>query len=563
MIRWTTLLLVGVSAGGCTLSDYSRQADRSAYATIASARQNALGGGAPFDVDYRPFAPPEGQAGEPIRIGDKSLPVGGGKPVTITLSEALRVAARNSRSFQTRKEQLYTQGLALANERRSWNWPQLGGTASADGDWSRTEDAGGTTKSSAAAVGPTLTQRLAGGGVLVVAATLDFATDFLGSSGTSVGSLLDANFTQPLLRGAWRGLAFEDLYRTERDFLFAVFDYERFTQTFAADIVTNYYAVLQQRDQLENERSNIERLRQTLALTRVLVEGGQVSPIQQDQAEQNLLNAQIRFEQNQQSYRNTLDQFKLTLGLPMAANVAPDYPAELRRLNEAGPTAIGFEEAEAVAIALAVRPDVLTERSKVRDARRDVEITADDFLPQLDLELSISAPGTETQQPYRVRFHGHTRQAQLTFNYDLDQTDNRDAYRSAMIELAKTTRDLDQFEDNVRLAVRRSYRALLQSRHSYELQKRSVEIALRRRKLASLQQKEGEASARDVLEAEEALRSAQNGLTTALISYTTTRLEFLAGLGMIGVDEKGQIHERAKPFQFDRLRRRYPYVGAE
>ena len=145
----------------------------------------------------------------------------------------------------------------------------------------------------------------------------------------------------------------------------------------------------------------------------------------------------------------------------------------------------------------------------------------------------------------------------------MDQTDNRDAYRNAIINLAGAKRNFAAFVDGVRLEVRQSYRTLLQSRRSYELQKRSVEIARRRRKLASLQQKEGEASARDVLEAEEALRSAQNGLTAALISYTTTRLEFLASLGMISVDEKGQIHERAKPFEFNRLTRRYPYVAGE
>jgi hypothetical protein len=37
-----------------------------------------------------------------------------------------------------------------------------------------------------------------------------------------------------------------------------------------------------------------------------------------------------------------------------------------------------------------------------------------------------------------------------------------------------------------------------------------TEIAVRRRKLAALQQKEGQASARDVLEAEQALLEAQN-----------------------------------------------------
>ena len=39
----------------------------------------------------------------------------------------------------------------------------------------------------------------------------------------------------------------------------------------------------------------------------------------------------------------------------------------------------------------AARPDVLQERAKVRDADRDVEIAADQFNPQLDIELDVSA----------------------------------------------------------------------------------------------------------------------------------------------------------------------------
>jgi len=111
--------------------------------------------------------------------------------------------------------------------------------------------------------------------------------------------------------------------------------------------------------------------------------------------------------------------------------------------------------------------------------------------------------------------------------------------------------------DQVRLEVRQSYRELLQSRQTYEIRLRNVEIARRRSKLARLQQQEGEASARDVLEAEEALRNAQDGLTSALVAYTTTRLRFLAQLGMIRLDEEGRIDERGEPETSERIQHRY------
>ncbi|MHC4982130.1 MAG: TolC family protein [Planctomycetota bacterium] len=234
-----------------------------------------------------------------------------------------------------------------------------------------------------------------------------------------------------------------------------------------------------------------------------------------------------------------------------------NYPDALEELRKLGPKGVAFDQGQAVVVALSVRPDVLTEQAKVRDARRDVEVAADEFNPQLDLELGISAEGSEERRFWRTRFHEHTRFVDVRFNYPLDQTDNRDAYRGAMIAGAKAERDYAQFVDGVRREVRQSYRALTQSRRSYEIQVRNVEIAKRRRALAALQLQKGMASARDVLEAEESLRTAQNGLTSALVSYTTTRLDFLADLGMLQVDEKGQVHERAEPFKFTRLEERY------
>ncbi|MFW6133435.1 MAG: TolC family protein [Planctomycetota bacterium] len=549
----------GMPSGGCTLEEYAAQADRAAYGALTGAQRAALGRDESFAVTYAPYIADD-ETG-PIRIGDKQVPLeAGAEPTMLNSRDCLRVALRNSRTFQTRKEDLYTDALALANARRGWDWPLIGGPIEAAAAHERTLPEPGSESASAGGA-LDVTRRFVDGAVLTLGVTLDFATDFLGGSGTTAGSLLEANISQPLLRGAWRGLAYEDQYRRERDFLIAVFAYERFTQTFAADIVTRYYRVLQQRDQLANEAANIERLEETFALTRVQAEGGQVSRIQQDQAEQNLLDARVRYQQQRQSYEDALDSFKIRLGLPVKAAVRLDYPDALSRLVARGPREVPFAEDEAVGVALAARPDVLTERAKLRDAGRDVEIAADRFNPRLDVEAGISAAGTEPRDFWNVRGDEHTRNVGVTFEYDLDQTDNRDAYRSAIIARDKAERDYREFLDEVRLDVRESYRSLMQSRRSYEIRVRNVEIAARRRKLARLQQSQGMASARDVLEAEEALRNAQNGLTSALVGYTTTRLEFLARLGMIRADEEGQIHERQQPETSRRLRNRYADGG--
>ena len=552
------LLLLGFTASGCSPAQYAQQADRSAGKVISWGQESALGKSESFDVRYHPFTCEDRNDPGVILIGKKRIAIGTGPKQSLTPAECLEIAFRNSRELQLQKEDLFKSALALANARRGWNFPLLTGDLTGSVERSRQEGTTGWENSADAELGLSALQKLRGGAQISLATTISLASDLLGADSTTIGSLIEANLTQPLLRGAWRDLAYEDQYRLERDFVISVFKYKRFIETFAAEVLTSYYKVLQKRDRLKNEQANIKRLTETLALTRLLVQGGQVSRIQQDQAEQNLLEARVRYQQSQQSYRNALDEFKMTIGLPVGAMIELDYPDTLIKLNKAGPAPIPFKEDEAIQIAFSSRPDVLEEKAAVRDSAKDVEIAADAFLPQLDVVLGYSAPGGRRKRDFwNVQFHRHTRLAGVNFEYELDQTDNRDAYRNAIIAYNKARRDWEELCDRVRLEVRQSYRLLIQSRKSYELQLRNVKIALRRRKLAALQQKEGQASARDVLEAEEALRSAQNGLTSALIDYTTTRLKFLASLGMLEVDEKGFIHERKEPLTYGRIEQQY------
>jgi outer membrane protein TolC len=550
---------------GCGPAWFAQQADRIALKTMAAGEKASLGEAKPFDVEYNPLFEEKTPANlTEICLGEKRIPLSSGSPsVQLSVNDCLEIAFRNSRELQNRREDLYVAALELANARRGWDFPLLDGMITADADFERTlRD--GETKGAAAGLNPSLTQRFITGGVLTLAATLDWATDFLlGSESNIATSMLEANFSQPLLRGAWRGIAYEEQYRLERDFLFAVFSFDRYRQTFAADIYTQYHNLLQQRDRLENEKANIERLESTVRTTAVLVEGGNISRVELNEAEQNLLDAQIQREQNIQNFNNALDAYKIQLGLPIGCPVKLEYPAALEQLHRQGLQKIPLQEDQAMRVALSVRPDVLTERANVRDAARDIMIAADQFNPQLDVELGLSVPGTDPQKFYRLQFHRRTQYAGVTFNWQLDQTDNRDDYRVSLIAYDRSMRNLEEFIDTVRLQVRQSYRELLQSKHTYELRTRNVKMAQQRRELASLQQKAGLLAARDVLDSENALLRAQNGLTNAMVSYATTRIQFLATLGLIDVDKKGHIHERDKPFRFDKIEKRYPYVGGE
>ncbi len=606
-----------IALTGCTPAHYAEQADKAAYGLIEEKQDAALGGPRSFtiDGDILDVAAVDGQSrlmlrGEPLPVGDEPIRL-------VSLSECLEIASLASPQFQDEKEALYIEALALANVRHDWSgfFGSLTGLVSHEKGFD-----GAETNSLEGELDVGFARRFAQGGLVTLGAGLTLFSDLTGINNTEFGSSLTAELTQPLWRGAWRDIAYEDLYRAERDLAISVLEYERFTQTFSTRITADFYQVLQDLDTLNNEQANITRLQQALRRTQVQVEGGQVSRIEQDQTEKNLLDAQVRLARLRQAYRTSLDRFKITMGLSTAVNVAPD-PTELAALGRRGPAAIplvdeaalaaaaeraaaaaaaefdartadddaagqGVREAfirrladvaynealeaqvdaaaeRAVEIALHTRPAVLRGRVAVRDAGRDVLIAADQFNPRVDLTARIGTEGTKPREPFRVNFGRNERYAELLVDYPLDQTDNRDAYRLALIAEARQLRDYTTLIDTVRLDVVDTYRSLIRARRTYDLQLRNVAVAERRQRLAALEQAEGQASARDVLEAEEGLRDAQNGLTDALVGYETTRIEFLASLGLLDVDADGQYQERRDPMRFTRLSDYYGSIDIE
>jgi outer membrane protein TolC len=84
---------------------------------------------------------------------------------------------------------------------------------------------------------------------------------------------------------------------------------------------------------------------------------------------------------------------------------------------------------------------------------------------------------------------------------------------------------------------------MLESRESLRIQAQAVALAQRRVDSTSLLLKLGRAEIRDVLEAQQALLSAQNALTSALVNYRVSELLLQSNLGLLEVDETGLWQE--------------------
>ncbi len=512
-------------------------------------------------------------------------------PLRLSLAEAVQIAARNSRSFQTEKEKVYLAALALDLERDAFRGTWTGllrSEAVADLTSDPTEatiEETGELK---------LVQKFKNGMEMTAAIGLSLVRLITGDVGSSLGQFADATITIPLLRGAGQFVVAEPLRQSERDVIYAIFTFERFKQTFSVDVARAYLAVLEQLDAARNTEESYRRLITATRRARRLADAGRLPEIQVDQSRQDELRARDRWISTLQAHARRLDEFRVLLGLPPDAAVEPDASdlermvgdaAEMRRTSTAdeGPPAAGdgtpaeataagtgppregpaadeavvvhppdrtnrgpleLEERRALEIAIARRLDLRVAVARVDDAQRKVAVAADDLLPDLSLlgQASLggrinpaSAGAPDTSLDHRRGIYTGA----VDFDPAFERTSERNQYRTRLIDLERAVRNAQEVEDQVKSQVRETLRTLLSARESVRTQERSLELARRRVESTNLFLQAGRAEIRDLLEAQESLVSAENARTSAVVRYRLAELEIQRDMGALDVTVDG------------------------
>lgn len=596
-----------IAIGGCkSAGEFRKEADSVAGTIIEQKQQEALGKTESFTIE-RPadelrrrlmleqglqYSHP-GSLGaselEPIEhwpnddyleAGTADMPrlVEDLQPLRLSLIEALQVAARSSREYQTQKEEVYRAALALDLERDAFRNTFAGiveGLIS-------TDHSGGdvVTGVEGGAIG-SVSRTLKNGTTLTSRIAVDLAKLLTMDRSSSFGILFDASIEIPLLRGAGRWIVAEPLTQAERDAVYAIYTFERFKRTFAVRIATDYLGVLRQLDEVDNSRENYRRLISATRRARRLADAGRLPEVQVDQAVQDQLRARNRWIAAGEAYTRRLDNFKILLGLPtdavveldrdtlaelaalvesnlpeqvsvsmaMQGDVPPaDEPIELETPDRTAGGPMEMADVRAVELALENRLDLRIAQGAVYDAQRQVTVAANGFLPELTLLGSASAGqrrsiGSATSPDAQLRFERGRYDALLTMDLPLERTAERNIYRNTLIAMERAVRDLQALEDRVKFEVRDDLRNLLEFRESLRIQAQAVALAQRRVESTTLFLEAGRAEIRDLLEAQEALVSAQNALTAALVNYRVAELNLQSDLGLLEVDETGLWQE--------------------
>lgn len=552
------MALLGAALGallcGCSASHYRASADRAAYGALQEKtplvpnmdpaftieRTNGFALDAlPVNDTVEPFLGPDGERERGAR--------------RVRLEDALAIAVTHSRAYQSRKEQLYLAALSLALTRH--NFTPLFSARASGAFTGQTERAVRYELDEATGqLRPVLSDQLveersvSGSGQInaswlirdVGRLTASFTTSFLRflSGGQRPSSQLTATFVRPLVRDAGYKQQMEALTQAERDLLYAMRDFTRYRRDFSVQIAAAYYNVLGDRDRVRNAWLNLESSRKNAERIRALAEEGRVTQTDLGRIAQQELSAESAWINAVRGYKQSLDNFKLQLGLPLETHLVLD-DAELAALRIRHPE-ISVEDS--IRVALSARLDYLNAQDQLVDAERHVELAANLLKPRVDLTGSVTirsdpndTTGFTPPEPGRYSYS-----AELEVDPGLDRTAERNAYRAALIARDRAARALEQQADEIRLQVRESWRALDQARRNYEISEIGVRLAERRVEEQNLLAELGRARAQDLVDAQNDLVNSRNQRTQALVAHTIARLQFWNNLGILYIKDRGQ-----------------------
>src|SRR5205823_1781710 len=103
-----------------------------------------------------------------------------------------------------------------------------------------------------------------------------------------------------------------------------------------------------------------------------------------------------------------------------------------------------------------------------------------------------------------------TYSASVTLDLPLDRVAERNFYRRSIINFHQTQRDFEELEDRIAIAARDAIRAIASAQTALRIQEVSIRLAQSRLDFANERLKQGIATARDVVDAQTSLLTAQD-----------------------------------------------------
>jgi len=522
-IRCGAAVAAVMAAAGCTAKQYQRQADNETYGIVQEVERGIFGQTNRFSIDtaWSQRDPDSILAPEIVATRSET------NRLTLSLEAALDLAARQSRRYQTEKERLYLTALSLTGERYEFG-PQF--FATSDAEYLRSSD-GERSGSLNSRIG--VGQLLKTGGSLSVSLANDLLRYYTGDPRRETVNVVSMILVQPLLRGFGNNnAAVEQLTQAERDVVYAVRTYSYFQKEYAIGIVNDYFNLLGLKNVIRNTYSNyVSQVQSTKRLEARAFD--REALIDVDRARSSELSARNSYVNTIATYFNSLDAFKLELGIPLDVRLFLD-DTELTELQAIGLIPVELNRNAAFKLAVERNYNLLNSIDQFEDTKRKLRIAADRLKADLNFVANASLSSRDTPTDYTEFDLDEVRYSfGLQLDLPIDRLRERNTYRAALVNFEADIRTLALDLDTLKDQIERGVRTLEQRRQNYLIQKNALELANRRVDSSQLLLEAGRGTVLDLVDAQNEQIDAQNSVTVALVNYQSTRLELLLTIGIV------------------------------
>ena len=239
----------------------------------------------------------------------------------LTLEDILYLASLNSREYQVQKENLYRAALTLSFERFRYQLKFSTSGNGADVSYQHNGVVDGASQSSLSTPASLQVDKvLATGGDFVARFANSVVLTFNGPQGFAADLTTDVLFdlSQSVFQ---RDIRLEALTQSERNVVYAARDYARFRKSLFVQLAGQYYTLLINYREIEIAAQNYFQLVRAFSEQEAVFEAGQLSRVQLDQVEQQLLNGRSGLVAVSNNLENSLDTLKIRIGLPTESPV--------------------------------------------------------------------------------------------------------------------------------------------------------------------------------------------------------------------------------------------------
>jgi outer membrane protein TolC len=519
----------------------------------------------PVEVPYGPLGPEARWIGQPVPDGLVEQPEALGVEIEGAAAQAfvagppsprqptarfdlfrsMEYAVQHSRDYRERVEDLYLDALEVTLERHLLSPRPF---ASAGTRYTGGQERADYQSALAVTANAGVRQRLPYGGEVVAETIVEFVNALSDSSEANSGESAQVvlSGSVPLLRGA--GLVnLEGLISAERGLVYGVRAFEDYRRQFAVDVSRAYFNLLTRQQSVRNSQVNYENLAVLTERTIALFAAGRISFLEVQRSRQALLQAEQRVVAAREVYQNSVDSFKLQIGMPVSEELAI-IPVALDL------TTPDLDVDAAMRTALHFRLDLQTARDRIDDTRRGIANARNGLLPGLDLNADARVGSGPDRPAKELEDSTWAYSAGMTLDLPIDQLPERNVYRRSLISHERARRDFEDLRDRVLIDVREDVRSIRTAQVSLRIQEESIELAQRRLDLASELLRQGGAGgggatrrgdARDVVEAQQALIQAQDAYEVARAQLQIQVLQFLRDTGTLRVDPSAGLIGRA------------------